>query len=153
MSNRKAPFRSSWRSSAGVSRSKSSVPKPAACRAAATSLLRELWRELPLPWANTTIARAGEGTTRSPSIDPLSTERRIATPRDKIADLLIGHRREVLVVHPDRVEVAELTEADELVDLAAQVVGRLRGADRHRDDQPGGLLAADRARRRSGRRA
>src|SRR5256885_1633279 len=153
MSNRKARVRSSSRSSAGVSRSKRSVPRPAACRATATCLLRELCRELPLPCAKTTTPRPPGGTTRSPSMAPLSTERRTAAPRDEQADLLVRDRGEVLVVQPDRVEIAVLPETEHVVDLGAQLVGGLRRADRHRDYETLRLVAADRSHGRRGGRA
>lgn len=54
-------------SSAGVSRSKSRVPRPARFMAAATARLRGLWRLLPEPWAKTTTAPAPGGTVRSPA--------------------------------------------------------------------------------------
>ena len=59
-----------WRSiasSSTVSRSISTVAKPACCSEAATARLRGLCRLLPLPWANTTAPRHGSGRARSPS--------------------------------------------------------------------------------------
>src|SRR5438105_1296497 len=150
MSKRNARVRSSSRSSAGVRRSKRSVPRPPSWRAAATSLLRELWRELPLPCAKHTTPRAFAGTTRSPSIGPLSTERRMAAPADELADLGVRHRREVLVVEADGVEVLVLAEADHVVDLLSKCCGGLRSAHRHRDDDPRRILPPDGA--RGGRR-
>ena len=49
------------RSSAGVSRSSSSVPSPACWSTPATYRFRGLWRLLPLPCANSTTPRAGTG--------------------------------------------------------------------------------------------
>ncbi|EPJ42512.1 putative phosphoribosyl transferase [Streptomyces afghaniensis 772] len=66
MSKRSSAVRTSSRSSSSVSRSIRRVPSPAVRRPAATSRLRGLCRELPLPWANSTTARAAGGTVRSP---------------------------------------------------------------------------------------
>ena len=54
------------RSSAGVSRSKSRVPRPRRFKDSATRRLRGLWRLLPLPWAKITRPPAARGTLRCP---------------------------------------------------------------------------------------
>lgn len=54
-------------SSAGVSRSNSSVPRPASCNTSATARLRGLCRLLPEPWANITRPAAPSGRARSPA--------------------------------------------------------------------------------------
>src|SRR5581483_11017548 len=67
ISKRSSAVRSSISASCGVSRSKSSVPKPAAFSAAATWRLRGLRRLLPLPWAKATTPHAPSVSARSPS--------------------------------------------------------------------------------------
>src|SRR5690348_1254511 len=57
-------------SSSGVSRSKSSVAKPARFSVSATKRFRGLKRLLPLPCAKSTIARARDGTTSLPGSIP-----------------------------------------------------------------------------------
>src|SRR5438105_14108419 len=66
MSKRSLAVRSSTRSSASVSKSKSSVAMPASCSTPATNRLRGLRRLDPEPWANSTKPRGSGGTLRSP---------------------------------------------------------------------------------------
>src|SRR6266446_1826084 len=66
-SKRSSPVRRSRSSSAGVSRSNRSVASPDSASCRATSWLRGLCREEPLPCANRTIPRAPSGTVRSPA--------------------------------------------------------------------------------------
>lgn len=66
MSKRSSRVWLSTRSSSAVSRSKSSVAKPASFNSRATQRLRQLCRLLPLPCAKSTSPRAAAGTLRSP---------------------------------------------------------------------------------------
>src|SRR5258708_26273706 len=81
-----------------------------------------------------TTPRAVSGTTRSPSIAPSVTCSRTARPRHASADLIVLDLAEVLVVEAHGPEVVELAEADDVIDLAAELLRRLPRADRHRDD-------------------
>src|SRR5258708_21490136 len=81
-----------------------------------------------------TTPRAVSGTTRSPSIAPSVTCSRTARPRHASADLIVLDLAEGLVVEAHGPEVVELAEADDVIDLAAELLRRLPRADRHRAD-------------------
>src|SRR5258708_38519381 len=81
-----------------------------------------------------TTPRTLSGTTRSPSIAPSVTCSRTARPCEASLDLIVLDLAEVLVVEADGPEVAELAETDDLIDLAAELLGGLAGTDRDRDD-------------------
>src|SRR5258708_384895 len=76
-----------------------------------------------------TTPRAVSGTTRSPSIAPSVTCSRTARPRHASADLIVLDLAEVLVVEAHGPEVVELAEADDVIDLAAELLRRLPRAD------------------------
>src|SRR5947209_3084307 len=61
---------------------------------------------------------------------------------EKDADLLVGRLGKVIVPDADRVERLGRAGADGLVSLLLEVGAGFRGADRHRHDEPRGLLPA-----------
>ncbi len=76
------------RSSSSVSKSSNSVANPLSCNTSATARLRKLCRELPEPCANTTIALASPGTTRSPASSAPADEMTTGTDTSYSSDPL-----------------------------------------------------------------
>ena len=126
-------------SSSGVSRSTSSVPRPARFRPAATNWLRGLCLLLPLPWTKITSPPASAGMTSDPGSRalPASTVTSagsgaasrgpgyvIAWPSRPTASG-VGDLREVLVPVADRDEGRRGVQADHLVGVAPQRRDRL----------------------------
>ena len=141
------------RSSAGVSKSNSSVASPAWFKTSATYRLRGLCLLLPLPCAKTTMPVGCSGMVRCPAtvtgpadhFDLLIAQRRVGGGVDggslcKIApgaieqrdDLVVGGLGEVAVTLPDREEERRRLQAHHLVGVPGEPRDDVVRADRNR---------------------
>ncbi len=163
------------RSSGRVSRSISSVARPASPSSAATWRLRGLWRPLPLPWAKITSPPEFAGRRRSPGsrtppVAGISTDRAAgasgggspaavdATVADaarssRSDDLRVGGLAEVAVPRADSAQVRRHLQAHHLVRLGPQALDRLSRADRDGEHHAACAARADGAQRRARRAA